>query len=340
MLRRLLLFSFSFALGIVLIIALTRIGRIDWHVTLQQLGRVSRGAFLLLVILNALLILVSTLKWRTIDSVLRRPGESGASLASAFAFTSVGMALGLMLPVQLGMSIARTLGLYFGGSALKRGTGGTLIEQSFDLLIVGFLAVASAMTWCTSGGSTLWWFCALFMLVIALLCAGPFTLFLRRLTSSARFRNASPNTRTGAFLRACCEAGDSGLLTAELARRLFVLSAVRYFVLVLMCVQTARAINADIPAWQFGAALPLVVLVMVLAVTPGGVGVNELTSTSTLKLFGTPLSVAADWSLANRFLVMASCLVIAACVAVAMTAQRVLMAREIKEQGNVKLEET
>jgi uncharacterized membrane protein YbhN (UPF0104 family) len=338
--RRLLMFSLSVASGAALIIALIRIAKIDWHVTLQQLGRVGPVSFLLLVLLNALLLLISTLKWLSIDAVLRRPSESAPSLASAFAFTSIGMALGLILPVQLGMSIARTLGVHLYGSALKRGTAGTLIEQSFDLLVVGLLAFASAVTWYSQGGAGLWWVFALTIMVIALLSAVPLAAFLRRLTASPRFRNASSTNRMGALLRTCLELGSSGLLSAGLARRLFLLSAVRYFLLVLMSVQTARAINIHIPFLYFAAALPFVVIAMVLAVTPGGIGVNELASASMLKFFGTPLSLAADWALANRVLVMASCFVVAACAAATLAVRKFGVPMQIKGSPKASPEET
>ena len=79
-----------------------------------------------------------------------------------------------------------------------------------------------------------------------------------------------------------------------------------------MAEQTARAIHVYIPLWNMAAAVPFVVVATIIAVTPGGIGVNELTSTTALKFFGTPMAVAAQWSVANRLLVTASCFVVAA----------------------------
>ena len=78
----------------------------------------------------------------------------------SFALTSTGVALGQILPVQVSMSAARTLGTYFHGRAFKRGTGGTLFEQSFDVLIVGFLVIASGLTRFIAGGGMMWVVCA------------------------------------------------------------------------------------------------------------------------------------------------------------------------------------
>jgi len=101
------------------------------------------------------------------------PSDYGPIQDHVVALTSIGVALGQVLPVQLSMSIARTVGTYFQGGALRRGTGGTLFEQSFDVLIVAFLAVASGITRLYGGGGTMWTMCAIGMIVFALLAVWP-----------------------------------------------------------------------------------------------------------------------------------------------------------------------
>ena len=81
-----------------------------------------------------------------------------------------------------------------------------------------------------------------------------------------------------------------------------------------MAGQTAVAIGVHIPLWHLAAAMPFVIIACVIVVTPGGLGVNELSYATTLHLFGTPLNVGAQWALANRVLVASlACLVVAAC---------------------------
>ncbi len=312
-LRRVLLLLASVALGIVLVALLIRVGKIDLRLTLQQLESVSPIAFLKLVLLNSLLVYLSTAKWRSIDAVLRRSSDSVPSRITSFAVTSAGMALGLVLPVQVGMTAARTLGTYFYGRPLKRGTVGTLFEQSFDLLIVVFLAVASGATWSYRGGALMWMASAAVMTALALLAAGPAIALIRWLAASYNSRIAAPRNR---ILRTLWELQHSSLLNAALARRLVVLSVVRFGVVVLMAGQTAEAIHAHIPLWHIAAAVPFVVIANAIAVTPGGLGLNELTYATALKLFGTPLAVAAQWGLANRVLITASCFTVAACATI------------------------
>jgi Lysylphosphatidylglycerol synthase TM region len=309
-LRRALLTLASVAFSVVLIVLLIRVGKIDVRSTWLQIEGASRIAFIKLVLLNVLLIYLSTVKWRSVDAALRHASDSVPSRTTSFGLTSVGMALGLVLPVQLGMSTARTLGTYVYGSPLKRGTAGTLLEQSFDLLIVLFLTIASAATWFFGGGGGMWVLSAAVMIALALVAVGPLTRLIQSVASYLANAMARRG-RIGDVLRSFSELVDSGVLSVPLARRLVMLSAARFVVVVLMAGETAEAISAPIPLWHMAAAIPFVFLACVIGVTPGGLGVNELASASALNVFGTPFSIGAQWALANRALGVASCFLVA-----------------------------
>ncbi len=303
--RRILLASASLALGGLLVLFLMRLGRVDIHSVVQQLRNVSVTVLTKLALLNIALIFLSTEKWRRVDAAVRRSSDSVPSRAAAFGLTSAGMALGLVFPVQLGMATARTLGTYFYGRPLERGTAGTLFEQSFDLLIVCFLAVASSVTWLFHRGAGTWAACAVAMIAIALLSVGPAMRVIRRIATFAADK-LGPSSHIGSGLKNMSDLEESGLLSSTLARRLVILSALRFGIVVLMARETALAIGAPISLWQMAAMVPFVVVTNVLAITPGGIGVNELTAVTALKTFGVPTATAAEWSLANRVLIMAS----------------------------------
>jgi uncharacterized membrane protein YbhN (UPF0104 family) len=322
-LRRALLALASVALGVILMALLIRIGKIDLRLTGHQLESVRPIVFIKLVLLNGLLIYLSTEKWRMVDTALRRTADSVPSRITSFAVTSAGMALGLVLPVQLGMTAARTLGTYAYGRALKRGTAGTLFEQSFDLLTVVFLAVASGATWFYGGGVVMWIGSATVMTALALLAAGPSIRLIRWIAAYSGQTVARP-AWIGTVLQSFSQLQYSGVLSAALARRLIILSAARFTVVVLTAGQTAEAINAQIPLWRMAAAMPFAAVANVIAVTPGGIGVNELTSVTALHLFGTPLALASQWALANRCLGIASCFVVAACALLMLGAEKSL----------------
>jgi uncharacterized membrane protein YbhN (UPF0104 family) len=325
-LRRSFLWAGSAVLTIFLIVLLMKISKVSIDVTVQQLRSVSWVSFTKLVLLNGLLVYLPTAKWRSIDATWRRPTDSVPSWTKSYALTSVGLALGVVLPAQLAMSTARTMGTHVHGRALKRGTAGTLFEQSFDMFAVGFLAVASGITRFYKGGDLMWTVSAVAATVIALLVVGPSIRLIRWGSKSRNYTSEVPRTRLDAVLRAFFELRHSGLLNAGLAQRLVMLSTVRFCVVVLMSVQTAEAINVHVPLWQMAAALPFVVMASVIALTPGGLGVNELTSVTALRIFGTPLAVGAQWALANRALIAVSYFFVAICAVVLLAVQRFIVA--------------
>jgi len=310
-LRRAILMILSIALGLVLLGLLIRFGKINLSVTLRQLQSVSWTAFAELVLLTGLHVYLSNQKWRTIDAVLRGPSDVVPSASFSFVLTSAGVAFGQILPVQLSMAGVRTLGTYFHGKPVKRGTIGTFFEQSFDVIVVLFLAVASLAVKFFKTGAVGWLLSATIMVALAFLTVDFFVRFMNRLASACNCGEKAPQTRRAAILQKFSEMRQCGLLQVGLARRLLLLSTLRFVIQVLMAKVTTEAIGVQIPIWQLAAAIPFVVIACVIAVTPGGLGVNELSYATALNLFGTPLSVGAQWAFANRIMVAASCATVA-----------------------------
>jgi uncharacterized membrane protein YbhN (UPF0104 family) len=323
-LRRLSLGLASAALTILLIVLLVKVGKIDLRVTFQQLRSVTLVSLAQLVLLTGLHVYLSSQKWRCVDTALRRPSDAVPSRTMSFALTSIGVALGQVLPVQLSMSVARTVGTYFQGGAFRRGTGGTLFEQSFDVLIVVFLAAASGITRVSRGGGTMWTTWAIGVIAFALLAIGPAVRLIRAQAMSLASRSGGPRNR---ILRSIADFHQSGLLNESLARKLMALSAARFVVQALMAAQAAKMIGVQIPLWHFAAAMPFVIIACVIVVTPAGLGVNELSYATALHMFGTPLAIGAQWALANRFLVASSCFVVAICATALLGLEKIVAPR-------------
>lgn len=328
--RRGFLLAVSFALSGLLIVVLIKVGKIHLGTTLAHLRNVNGVAFAALLVLTALHIYLSSLKWRKIDGFLRSGSDSTPSPLASFAFTSVGVVCGQILPVQISMSAARTLGTYFYGSALKRGTAGSIFEQSFDVWIMGFLAVASGITWLAGGGTAVYVVSAIVMTAVAIFAVGPMIQaahWVVRSTAKSRWRHKRVVLRIA-------DLEHSGFLHAGLGRQLMVLSAMRFAVQIWMLKEVATAVGAHIPVWQLAAATPLAALAYALAITPGGLGVTELGYTFALNLFGTPVTVAAQWALESRILVFVSCLLTAGIGLIALVTEQGVIHRLARNGGS------
>lgn len=305
--RRGIVVAVSLVLTVASFVLLSKISSVDIQLWIKQLRAIKPAGFLLLVLLTAFHIFLANWKWRCVDDVLRRPTDSKLPWSISFALTSIGVALGQVLPVQACMTAARSFGTYLYGSPLRRGAAGTLFEQGFDVLIVVFLAIASGVTWFCSGGWLLWMTVAVSMSVTAILAVGTCLrwmraaadFYFRRVARRKVAQGDAPNLPQLAFLN------------VRLGRRLMLLSAARSLVQIMMVATAAQAAGIDIPAWKLSAALPFVIFATVLAITPGGLGVTELTYAAALNLFGVPLDLGGRWALTNRALVLCSCFIVA-----------------------------
>ena len=328
--RSVLLTLLSLLVGITLVVLLAARADVSWHAFAIQLGTTDPVVFIRLSLLFALNTYLSSAKWRLTDRVLRGPTDGALPRSTAFAMSSIGVALGQILPIQFSMSLARTVGTWVYGRALRRGTLGTLFEQGFDFLILSFLMAASAVTLLLHGGAATWFASALLISGFALWGVGSAMKPASRLTAhfAANGSNGGDHVR---WRRLLTELHNSGLLQSHLARQLMAISTVRFAVQVLMASQTAAAIRADIPLWHLAAAVPFALVVAVVGITPGGLGLAEFTFAGTLTLFGTPPAVATQWAIANRLLVFASAFVVA--VFGAMVLFREKARRKARQQG-------
>ena len=305
--RSIITVSLSLIIGLGLILLLLRASSVRWQEVLSRSLAVDRTAFVLLSLLFALNSFLSSEKWRMTDRVIRHGEGNPVPGSTAFGLTTVGLALGQLLPIQVSMSIARTLGTLFYGRALKRGTVATLFEQAFDLLVAVIMMVASVCTLLLHAGAAVWLAFALSGALLAVIAIGGLMQPLNRLATGVATIKMCP----ASWRRAIAELQQSGLFQANLARPLTLISLARYFVLVLMAREVSVGIHIDIPLWCLAAAVPFALLAAVVGVTPGGLGLTEAAYAAVFNLFGLRLAVATQWAIAGRLLFCAAAFVVA-----------------------------
>jgi uncharacterized membrane protein YbhN (UPF0104 family) len=301
----------SVVLAVILLVLLVSFADLDLAATGRLLFPLRPQAFAEIVLLMGFNSFLAGEKWRLVVLSFDR-GGSDIPRPVYFALSALGVALGQILPVQVSTALCRWLGSRaYGGTAVKRGVGATMFEQLFDVLVAALVALASVVVIATGSGATAW--CSVAILAILggfALCgaaAGVAASVSRQFGQRWRHHNGLARVLAGA--------GAAQLLGAGIARRLFLLSVLRFAVLVLVAAASADAVSLDIPLWHLAAAFPFGIFAAALALTPGGVGVGEWSLASALHAFGTPLQVGAQWAIACRILtVLAS----AACAAAAL----------------------
>ena len=305
--RSIITVSLSLVVGLGLIVLLLLASSVRWQEVLGRSLAVDRMAFVRLSLLFALNSFLSSEKWRMTDRVISHGEGNPLSRSTAFGLTTVGVALGQFLPIQVSMSIARTLGTLVYGRALRRGTVATLFEQAFDLLVTVLMMVASVCTRLFHGGGALWLAFALSSALLGVSSVGSLMKLANRLTA----RSTTNRTYLARWRRIVAELQYSGLFQANLARPLTVISVARFVVLVLMTGQVSSGIHIGIPLWRLAAAVPFGLLAAVVGITPGGLGVTEAAYATVLNLSGLPLALSTQWAIANRLLSSAAAFVVA-----------------------------
>jgi len=175
--------SLSLVVGLIVLLLLA--SSVRWQEVVGRSLAVDRMAFIRLSLLFALNSFLSTEKWRLADGVISHGEGNRLYRPTAFGLTTVGVALGQFLPIQVSMSIARTLGTLVYGRALRRGTVATLFEQAFDFLVAVLMMAASVGTQLLHAGPALWLAFAICGALLAVSAAGSSMGVVNRLTTRA-----------------------------------------------------------------------------------------------------------------------------------------------------------
>jgi uncharacterized membrane protein YbhN (UPF0104 family) len=319
----------SVALAAILLALLIAASHIDWSTIVRQLTGMNLPIVLVLTAIFGLNVVLGGEKWRLVDRRVR--GVEAALPRSLYAgLSAVGALIGLIVPMQFGAAVTRTLGLhFFGGRAIVRGTAATFYEQFYDVLVAGFLAPASVVLIIAGGSAIEWLLCASAASVLGLIATAAASAYMtRHLGRAAALRASQP---AGRLSRVVSGIAGSGLLGPKLACQLFALSLLRFVGLTAMAAATTNATGLAVPLWQLSAALPLVILATAVPVTPGGLGVNEWAFTSVLVGFGTSFGAAAQWVVLNRLIVTIACVVVG--LAGALVVGAVRLSRTISPSG-------
>ena len=145
-LRRSFLWAASAALTVFLIVLLIKISKLDLRVTVQQLRSVSWFSFTRLVLLTALHVYLSNLKWRRVDTTLRHSTRF-CPIEDHVVCTHQHWRGTRSNSSRAAQHVGRThAGDLFSWKGVKtRELAARSFEQAFDVLIVGFLAMASGV---------------------------------------------------------------------------------------------------------------------------------------------------------------------------------------------------
>jgi uncharacterized membrane protein YbhN (UPF0104 family) len=309
------------AAAAVLLILLIRAANIDLHRLAEVLIKVHIATIALIVLMMAVMCWCSAKKWQIIAEKTAGANRQDRRSHYYFAYTAFGMLAGQVIPAHVSTAISRGVGLMLHRQGtVAHGAGATAFEQSFDLLLAGFCAVATLATIALHFTVVTWFLATVCAVAIGAKVAALSALKLLRISHVASFQTNPVWNPVQAIAYAIAFVDQLGVLQPPVIHRLSALSLVRYLALIGSAYAVALAGDLPVPLWQVAAAMPLVVIAVLISFVPGGLGINEWTLASVLTAFGLPFSTAVEFALLNRVLNIFGAIMVAAIGGVALVA--------------------
>jgi len=206
-------------------------------------------------------------------------------------------ALGLVVPRGLSTVAGKSVAIHALGVSLKRSIWIVLTDSFFDLSLLGALVLPAL--WFLKGGVAPLGFIALALGTILALAGG-----LWWATATGRLRSLARGLRHIPWLASALhldrEVTADLLLPHSTTLQALGLSVLLNSALVACFYYTARAIGLPYPWHLFAASFPATQLSLVLAVTPGGLGLIDAGWYGLLLLGGVPRQEALTFVIAQR----------------------------------------
>lgn len=250
---------------------------------------------------------ITGLKWRYVTRLTTRGADLGLGY---YLYSALIGLLGQVLPLQMAMLAGRSLALRVHGKVpLRRGAGGVVFDQFFDLLVpmtmlVPIILAATAVVSVSAGGALALGAVAL---VGALLVGGggrAVLIVIRAVVAIA------PTRWKSAEALQSIQRGAPQLLARRTLATLYGLSTLRFANLVFRAWLVAWTLHLDL-SW----AVVLfsncgVTFSLIFAFAPGALGVVEWGWVGMLHLFGVGPAEATQYALSSRLFAVAALLAI------------------------------
>jgi uncharacterized protein (TIRG00374 family) len=295
--------------AIALIMALVWFSGLGVRDLTSALGAFPRTAALTYLCLTVALVALSALKWKRVVEVLEPDPARSVGAGFYFLYTALGQLLGQVLPLHVSSATARSLALRMHQRMpVVRGVATSVVEQVFDVLVPSVFLIPSLLLlsglvdlfqWAALAASLL----AVTAIMVAVL-AEPIFLALADGLDAVAHRWRARRFETAAD--ALREARELGLFERRLALSMVFLSLVRFVVLFARVGTVLGGLALPVGIAELIEIMPLAQLSLVVAVTPGSLGVSEWAWTALLGLVGVDLESAVVFVLLRRLMALSA----------------------------------
>jgi len=224
-------------------------------------------------------------------------GSNQASWRRFYYLNTTLRAFALVIPRSLINFASKPVALRALGISLKRSIWIVLIDNLFDVGVLGALVIPAVLF--LEGSISKSVFVVLVLIVILTMTGG-----LWWITAVGRLhplvRRLGHTPRLGAILHINPEIAVDAVPNRPTSLRAFGLSLLLYLAITTSYYSIARAVGFSYLWLTFAASFPLTQLSLILAVTPGGLGLFDASWYGALLLNGVPQQEALDFVIAQR----------------------------------------
>lgn len=300
----------AIGLAILLIVSLINYTNINLNSLLATVSSFPLWGIALFLVMTLLNLMIGAKKWELAVKHLSGNNSDQPGYLFFLMYTTLGAFIGLFVPIQVSTLAVRSISLRVGGfGSIKKGVATSLIAQFQDVIMITIFFIPGLFVIFGRGNSVFWLASVAGLIVAGFIFFGKFafTIFnritnLRVLELTARDAESKNLFRLAKrrIVTLLQEIADKRVLAPSLTIPLFGLSFLRFINLALRSYLISWLIRLNVSPIIIMSISSIVQLSLIIAVTPGNMGLLEWGWVGLLSLVGVSVLDAGQFALAAR----------------------------------------
>lgn len=263
---------------------------------------------IILILITLLTFALSAHQWQDILQASSETQSNPASFLTLLFYTTLGGVLGLIVPIQISTPLVRGIMLRLQNqTSMVRGSATSVIEQSVALLVPVLFCVPGILALQGHISTGVWVVVMLVMIAFGwYLMVITLPWFMRLLVSRLQAQDDRiVRFRVLKILALRFESlVDTPLVGRNVLQSLYFMALVRYAVLMARIVMMMYLLQLNLPPIYSIYIVPVAQIIQLINLTPANLGFREWTWVGMLVMAGVDATVAGNFALAQRGLVI------------------------------------
>jgi len=297
----------TIVLAVLLMFGLIRFTRADLNEITRTIADMPLWGIALFFAMTLLNLMLGAKKWQLVVEHLSRETDEMPSYSFFLLYTLIGAFLGLFVPIQVSTLATRSISLQVGGyGSVKRGAASSIISQVQDVIVIIIFVIPGYFVIFRNLSFSIW------ILEISGLIIGGHIFFRHILpfisekVANQKISNKWPKSFYGNLSKNIIslfqEISNKKIIAPSLTIPLYYLSMLRFINLALRSYLISWLIGLGVSPISIMSMSSITQLSLLIAITPGNLGVLEWGWVGLLGLVDIPIALAGNFALTTRTL--------------------------------------